>query len=68
MRKTDMRLDDCVALSALLMEVIADNAGDPGIRPYRDRQAQARPPAQDYAIYPSGEVPRRLSRRLCAGL
>ena len=58
----------CVALSALLAEVIADNAGDPGIRPYKDWGVHSGPPTPDFAIHPSGEATHRLSRRLCAGL
>jgi hypothetical protein len=68
MRKLDMRLDDYVALSALLAEVIADKAGDPSVRPYAARPAPSRLPAPDCAIHPSGQVTRRLSQRLYAGV
>ena len=68
MRKPDMRLGDCVTLSALLAEVIADEAGDPGIRPYADLRVQAGPPTPDFAIHPCHEVTRRLSQLACAGM
>ena len=68
MRKPDMRLGDCVTLSALLAEVIADKAGDPGVRPYRDLPAKSGPPTPDFAIHPCGEVTRRLSQLAFAGM
>lgn len=68
MRKPDMRSDDRVALSALLVEVIRDNAGDPGIRPYKDWAVHCGPSTPDFVIHPSGEASHRLSQGLCAGM
>lgn len=68
MKDLDTTLGDCLTLSALLADVMADNAGDRGIRPYRHRQLQALSPASGYSIYLSGEATSRLPRSLCTAL